>query len=294
MHLHFTASLCPIVMPLSAAHAAAKPSRGVALLSQPVFFERELLHGAGLFAPVVPPQGTVTATAIDLAAASTRGPVIAAGVDLCTRDMMSHARPNLFDRLRWLSSGRLSPHYSQSFLSTARAPSESRSIAGTRIRFPLPLRTYAGWLSSHTPERPPAAQGIFRLLPSSVDLASMKGVGREWMLDLPPLKEVSPRLKADPALPAKARRTSIVHSSLEGWIRTVTKGLHEVKSRSDPTSIAATPALLDLCYYCGARALIEVRRKLRHGVKDAALETAVELLENTRSFLEFMREKTCV
>ena len=81
-------------MPLSAARGAwALPTSGrglrdegnrgapVFFLGQPVVFEKALLDAAGVSAPVIPPHGTVAATAIELALASTSGPVIVAGLD---------------------------------------------------------------------------------------------------------------------------------------------------------------------------------------------------------------------
>jgi alpha-D-ribose 1-methylphosphonate 5-triphosphate synthase subunit PhnI len=120
----------------------------------------------------------------------------------------------------------------------------------------------------------------------------MQSVGPGWLLDLPPLKDVSPRLRPAPALPQQRR--AVVGALLEEWITTAARGLEEVASRSDPTRIALNQQLLSLCYYCDAQALLEVRRKLRNGAKDAALGVAIALLEDTRRFLEFLRSKTGV
>src|SRR5271157_710391 len=121
-HLHFAPPPCPVAMPLSASRGAwSLPVGGgqagapVFLLEQPVLFERALLGAAGVTAPLIPPHGTVAATAIDLALASTSGPVIVAGLDMAARDLLSHARPNAFDRLLHLQASRVQPHTSLSF-----------------------------------------------------------------------------------------------------------------------------------------------------------------------------------
>jgi hypothetical protein len=289
-HMHFTGSRCPIAMPLSAAYGIHGFPRPVFLLSQPMFFEEELLRRAGLSAPSIPPHGTVTATAMDLALSCCRAPVIAAGVDLCTLDIVSHARPNLFDRLLWSSSDRLSPHYSASFLRATRAPAETLTLPGRSVRIPLPLKTYAGWLSSQYGD----SQRLFRLSPSPVALDSMQGVPPEWLLSLPSLEGTSPRLHPAPLLPPRARRASLLKGVFDEWCHTVAAGLMDIKSRSDPTYIARIPTLFSLAYYSEAQMLLEVRRRLRHGDTAAALDTAIGLLENTREFLEFLRKKTGV
>ena len=300
-HLHFTCQRCPIVMPLSAAPGVHGTSRPVYPLLQPMFFEEDLFRRAGLSAPRIPPHGTVTATALDLACSSSDSRVIAAGVDLCTNDIISHARPNLFDRLLWLSSGRLSPHYSSSFSRAARSASEIISISGKRIRIPLPLKTYAGWLSSRVPMRAnsPGRQtdrsdGLIRVSPSPVNLGSMRGAEPEWLLGLPSFENTSPRLRAFPNLPLRPGRISILRAVFDEWTASVRKGLRDVKSRSDPTCIAADPMLFQLAYYSEAQMLLEVRRRLRLSGISAALDVSVALLEKTVAFLEFLRSKTGV
>ena len=120
-HLHFAPPPCPVAMPLSAARGAWDLPWGtpqgvpVFLLGQPVIFEKALLDAAGVSAPMIPPRGTVAATAIELALAATSGPVIVAGLDMCSRDLLMHARPSAFDRLLLLQASRLQPHTSLVF-----------------------------------------------------------------------------------------------------------------------------------------------------------------------------------
>jgi hypothetical protein len=287
-HLHFCGSRCPVAMPLSAALGIGGPSRPVFPLLQPMFFEEDIIRRSGLSAPRIPPHGTVTATAIDLAL-SRRARIITAGLDLCGYDLLSHARPNMFDRLLQLGSTRLEPHYSASFLRAVRAPADTFTASGKRIRIPLPLKTYAGWFS-HGPSG--NAGGMVRLSPSPVNLESMRGAAPDWLLDLPSLPDAAPRLREAPDYPSRPARLSILGAVLDEWSAAARKGLEEVKTRSDPAAIAADPALFRLAYYAEAQLLLEIRRKLRLGGIRAALDLAVELLENLRGFLQFLRSKT--
>jgi hypothetical protein len=288
-HLRFTASRCPVAMPLSAAKPNREPARPVFLLSQPTFFEERILERAGIAAPSIPPHGTVAATALDLALASTRGPVAAAGLDLCVADIITHARPNLFDRLRRLSANRLAPHYSEAFLSAIASPADSFPGTSGRIRVPRALKTYAGWLSSHEHG---AAGRMFRIAPSSVDLRSMRGVPVSWIRELPPLRDSSPRLASDPRFPGRSKRASLLRGMLAEWIGAVAKGLGEVKSASGPAALARDSGLFSLLSYIEPQALLEVRRQPRRGKIPLASDAAVTLLEDARAFLELLLRKT--
>jgi hypothetical protein len=61
----------------------------------------------------LPQRGTVSASALDLALALTRGNIYFTGVDLSNRDIRTHARPYSFDRLWQERAGRFDPLYSQ-------------------------------------------------------------------------------------------------------------------------------------------------------------------------------------
>jgi Protein of unknown function DUF115 len=78
------------------------------LLDQGSFVESELLPclGPGL---VLAPHGTVSGTALQLAAGLTAGPIIAAGLDLASYGDLSHARPHGFDAVLGGAASRLHP-----------------------------------------------------------------------------------------------------------------------------------------------------------------------------------------
>lgn len=291
-HLYFRRFSCPVAMPFSAARVPHEPARPVFPLLQPMFFEEEILRRAGVSATRIPPHGTVTATALDLALDSTDGRVGIAGADLCTKDIVSHARPNTFDDLHRISETRVSPHHSGCYLAAVRQPAESFTEAGAgRIRIPLPLKTYAGWLSSHVNAR---ARDVFRVAPSSVKLESMSPVPPESLRGLPEAPGAGPQLRPVPRYPERRQRLSIAAELLDDWSRTAAHGLQKIKSGSDPTIIAADSALFRLAYYVETQSLMEIRRKLRLGGIRAAQDTAVELLMNLGEFLRFVRSKAGV
>jgi hypothetical protein len=74
-----------------------------------------VLNAIGIPSVIIPQRGTVTATAIDLAMALSKGNIFLAGMDLSVKDIISHARPYGFDNLFYGSASRFMPVYSQYF-----------------------------------------------------------------------------------------------------------------------------------------------------------------------------------
>ncbi|HUJ75251.1 MAG TPA: 6-hydroxymethylpterin diphosphokinase MptE-like protein, partial [bacterium] len=221
-HLQFAAPPCPIVMPLSAARGtwALRPRPPVMLLEQPFLVERTLLAAAGIKAPSVPPHGTVTATALELALAYTSGPVVVAGLDLGSRDLLSHARPNAFDTLLHLEVSRLQPHLAQWF--TRDTLSGAAAVSGVHgFRNTPALRTYAGWLDSGFQS---ARSRLFRLLPSPAELSSMTALdGPAFARLLAPFAPDSAGSPRTPMAgwPAPGARRATAGRLLEQWLHAV-------------------------------------------------------------------------
>jgi hypothetical protein len=105
---------------LAASLYAALPSQCAALpllfISDGSLWQHLILEGLGLPHLALPQRGTVSASALDLAFALSRGTIFVAGVDLAHRDLLTHARPYAFDRLWEEGAGRLQPLYTQRFL----------------------------------------------------------------------------------------------------------------------------------------------------------------------------------
>jgi len=89
----------PLATPLTALPSASLyKSVKLLLLDQGSFAESELMPSLGPSLRL-PPHGTVSGSALQLAARLTDGPIIAAGLDLAVYGDREHARPNGFDPL---------------------------------------------------------------------------------------------------------------------------------------------------------------------------------------------------
>ena len=300
-HVQFSAPSCPLAMPLSAARGAwnlpwisgQEPPAAPFLLAQPDFFEKALLEEAGLQTPLVVPHGTVAATALDLALASTGGPVIVAGLDMCTRDISLHARPNAFDRLLHLQSTRLSPHYSLSFQrAAAQRVEQVPGVAG--VRASPSLRTYAGWFND---PRPDSAPRTYRLLPSRVPLQGMHTLDAASLRRLlagGPEFPHGPRLSRNDAFPPRDERHLIISRLLKGWTDELARAHTTALTFERLDLLGHSPSLLSLAYHIEPQRLLEARRKSRQGDSSGALATAREMLEKCIDFLREISEKTGV
>jgi hypothetical protein len=131
---------------LAAAFSAGLPSQcgGLPILgiSDGSLWQGLILRGLGIPHLVLPQRGTVTATALDLAFALSRGKVCIAGLDLDSRDIRTHCRPYSFDRLRMEGASRFHTEYSQLF---------SRCFA---MREGGSHRVYAEWFAARLASYP--------------------------------------------------------------------------------------------------------------------------------------------
>jgi len=291
-HLHHAMPDCPVAMPLSAARglwslAAPGSNRTRSfLLAQPGLMEEVFLQSLGITPPSVAPHGTVAATAIDLARAFTSGPIILAGLDMSTRDILSHARPNEFERFFQERAWRTAPSYTFWFRSSAQQ-SATRVPGSGGERAPISLRTYAGWLGAQAGEK------VYRLLPSAVALAGMKPLDSASLKELlrcSPPSAPGNQLSLSPALPARAQRVSMARRILAGWRETVLEGLESAQGKRGTSALAAAP-LLTLAYQIAPQPLLETKRKARLGDERGARESAISLLQECEKFLRGLEER---
>ncbi len=285
-HLHALADRpLRIAMPLPAAAGCWRLRVEVTWISQGTFFERELLGGAGVDAPLVPSHGTVTATALDLALALSTGPVILAGLDLCTADIRTHARPNPFERFLEPAGGRLAPLHGRLFSRAVEEAPERRTAAGGVWRTGLPLETYAGWFAGlRHPGR------VRRLHPSPVDLPGLPAIGEAELATLLSSTPASPAGGPDPHPtrlpgPSPAERRRIAGRVLRGWEARLLHGLREAERGRGVRVLSGDPFLLDFAYFLQAGALIEVKRVHRLQGEGAAAGPAGRLLEDGAAFV---------
>ena len=290
-HLQFTGPLCPVAMPLSAARGLwSLGSRTPWLLAQPGLIEEALLETSGVEAPKMPPHGTVSATALDLALSATSGPVILAGLDLCMRDVASHARPNAFERLLQLEATRTAPFYSLSFRRAADQDA-ARIDAESRARSSRPLRTYAGWFAQGAA---PGAGRLYRLLPSPVDLPGMTPLDaaalRALVTNEPP-SDRGTHFSVSPNFPSREARQAAVLRILHAWLDDISAGAAKARGSEGYRALVARPSLFQLAYTIETQLLLETKRKARHGDERGARETAKRLFDGCAGFLRRLEER---
>lgn len=291
-HLHPAAGLGFILaMPLSAAVGSWRVAAGVRLISQETPCERALLSGAGLAAARVLPQGTVAASALELALGATAGPVVLAGLDLCYEDILSHVRPNAFERLLGQEENRFSPLYSLLFRRAQHFAPVLQSADGGTDRRSLSLQTYAGWFSFL-----PAGlkKRVSRLNPSSVTLEGIRGKDNRQLARslerLKPGRRGQPFI-ADSRYPEGKKRKQVALGLLERWREGILRLRAEIRKRSSLEPLLGDPGQLELAFYLEAASLTEMKRTLRLRGPQAALEQALSTLEREQSFLELLLAK---
>jgi hypothetical protein len=106
--------------PLLAANlCAALPSQCSALpvmvLNDGSLWQSLVFQGLGIPSLTIPPRGTVSASALELALVLSRGNIFITGMDLSLADIKTHVRPYGFDPLFWGQASRFRPFYSQIF-----------------------------------------------------------------------------------------------------------------------------------------------------------------------------------
>jgi len=105
-----------IAVNLTAALPSQCAGTPVLIINDGSFWQSIVLHELELPSVIIPQRGTVTATAIELALTLSGGNIYLAGIDLCVRDIRTHARPYAFDFLLNKGESRFTPVYSQAFV----------------------------------------------------------------------------------------------------------------------------------------------------------------------------------
>ncbi len=167
---------CPLASPLAATPSTQiLRSSPLVLIEQGNFPERELSArlGGGIR---LPSHGTVSGTALRLAAATGTGPILAVGLDLANYDIISHASPHGFDLLPCHGDSRLSAHEGKVYGREIEAAPLPASVPPWRSSRSLEI--YAQALAAEAEE--PLFEGrLARLLPSPVRLRGYDELGAE-------------------------------------------------------------------------------------------------------------------
>jgi hypothetical protein len=215
LHLYSLVSRpLPLAAPLTALPSSSILRRaGLLLVDQGSFAETDLLPHLGP-SLAIPPHGTVSGSALHLAARITRGPIIAAGLDLASFDGLDHARPHGFDayiastptRLDPLEGGTWARNIAAAPIALAESPwRSSRSLAAYASALSLDSAQFAGRLYRLDPS-PIALRGFHDIEAADVEaLARGRGSG-----------EAALRLEAT-QLPERGERLSILASRIAHW-----------------------------------------------------------------------------
>jgi hypothetical protein len=180
------------------------------------------LLGGGL---PLPSHGTVSGTALRLAALVGGGPILVAGLDLACFDILSHARPHGFDPLHEDGMARLDPLETLLFgreLAAHPDPLETtpwRSSRSLALYTEAISRLGAGRALQPSPTEDRPDRGFFRLRPSPVDLEGFVPLTAGELPDFFAGRGAAtigfPALESPPL----ADRPALLRAALEGWRR---------------------------------------------------------------------------
>lgn len=277
-----------LATPLSAVHWNRQIKGGILLISQSNFFEEDLLTQLSIKIPRIPPQGTVAATALQLAMNHTSSQIILAGLDFSYSDIRSHVRPNAFDNFLIPSVDRLSPLYSKLYsLAAQRAPFINRTVQGL-FRTGLTMNTYSGWFAN-LPDHISAR--IFRLNPSPVKLDNIQTIDAKKLAR--ELTDRSSQPEANIFIPAenypdRRQRRKICRDLLTGWHNHLHTAIKRTKRGNKIESFLNDPFLLTFSYYYDPGSLAKIKKTLRLTGESKAVSQATSLLEREIDFIESM------
>jgi hypothetical protein len=213
LHLYpLRRSPVPLASPLSTLPSACVYERlPLLFLDQGSFAESELLPLLGPSTPL-PAHGTVSGTAIRLAAALGGGPIVVAGLDLACRGEADHASPHGFDHVEADSSSRLSPleggawSRCASSYPLALGPGPWKSSRG--------LGAYASALALDAASLPGR---LYRMRPSPVELPGFAALEPGALASLAAGGEERGPVALPSPLPPKEARESLLGERLASW-----------------------------------------------------------------------------
>ncbi|WP_455383500.1 6-hydroxymethylpterin diphosphokinase MptE-like protein, partial [Salinispira pacifica] len=293
-------SRIPVAAPLTVGRGLWDADGGILLLDQATPIERALVPAGTLPSP---PNGTVAGTALELALTLAQGPVAFAGFDLCSDDLLSHARPHAFDRYTTERARRLRPAvtalFERNILSTARMG------PGSRFRTNRAHSTFASWMRQRTARSEDVSSAgvagddgrLYRLLPSPVPLPiqALDAHGFQDLVDHAVAVASSAAVRKGPApghpaaaaahaaahrLPDRAERTRRVERLLDEWNRV----LLSLPERTADESLFRGGPIRNLVAFLDPPALLRIRRELLRG-RQAGVDEAARSSQELSSFL---------
>lgn len=224
---------------------------GLMPLDQGSFAEAELLPRL-CPATAVPPHGTVSGTAIRLAARLSDGPIVVAGLDLASFGELEHARPHGFDALLEGRALRLAPLEA---IAWARGLESTPLVLAERPwRSSRSLAAYASALSL---DSRPLAGRLFRIGASPVALPGFADIHPAELLPLLGRSAAGPasiRLRALD-LPPRRDREAFLGDRLAAWRALAAESAQGMRAGALPEGALVSELLrsIDIVDYAAAR-----------------------------------------
>ncbi len=280
VHLHPLArERVTVAMPLSACRGIRNlPEANVFFIEQPYFFERELLSQAGYDAIRIPPQGTVASTALQLGLRLTDLEIVCTGLDFSARDILTHARPNTFERLFEPRSCRTSPFYDSAYKRSFDITGRKTGKLGFRTSDSL--LAYAGWFDSFSATH---ASRIFQLNPSEAGLNRIPRIDEGEFDRLIRRNEALPtrcEVRDSREYPDARSRREIASSILDRWESEISE-IVNTKSMV----VRMTRRISDLLYFYDAPGFLSVTRSRGDNPDNGSANRLFSLLEDARRFI---------
>ena len=263
----FRQRVARVAMPLSAAPLPSRAQPAVSLFAEGHGFEHDLLAVLGIDLPVVTPAGTVATTAIKLAERCGARWILLAGLDLCYRDLLAHARPSLSAELLEERARRTRPYPTQLLAHAMDHAPERVAVGGSVIRRGPALDAYASWFdrvakSAATVARllpsPISTGGLRELEPAALEGALHAAVSAADRVAAP--KRDIQRGRA-PTWPSQHARVAAVGGLLADWARQIAAA---GRVPTAPDQLRGT-AVWHLAHYCETAELLRSRTALRRG-----------------------------
>ena len=274
------ASLAGTAIPLAMPLSARQPwhDSPVLVLDQGLAFESEL---AGKLGPALslPSHGTVTGSALSLAARMGSGAIVAAGFDFAVTAAETHARPHAFDPYILRDEDRLAPGEGLRWARLASAHPERIGESGWRTS-----RSLGIYASAIVSDAQGLGERLLRLCPSPVDIPGARILDRKGLQALvSKVGRKAPPLPLVP-LPAPDSRTELLPAILAAWRRKARESL--------ALGIEATqgnPPMADLFRCIDLPDWAALRRAGRRGLW--LPESAARLLGEVEAFLGALDER---
>ena len=283
LHLRQTVKYeIPVAMPLSAVSGNGE-FKTVISLSNSTFFENVFIKALNLNVKIIPSNGTVAGTAVNLALNINNLPIFIAGLDFCYKDIQSHVKPHSFDPLFRIDISRLEPELCKIYSRTL----SHTDINKHGIRTSMPLQTYSGWFNNITSD---SGSRIYRLFPSEVFLKGIISITPiEAKKLIGNISKNTKTLNNEKVLsvPERNKRVQIAQNIISGWKNKIERlNDHISKGNTFFEELLTDDSIFNLLYYINLPALIDTRKYLKKRDNKSYQKSINSLFTEVYEYLE--------